>query len=222
MSGFKRVFSAALILYTLYFILCTPVLAAGASFSLSPASGTYQVGSVVSATITLDTAGNGTSGADAILLYEPEKLEAQAIVVGTIYTSYPVRTISATAGKISISGITSDPAASFAGRGTFATVKFKVLSTGTATVRFDFRPEAGPPASSQDSNVAKKGTQGKDILSSVSNATYTLSTSGGGGGVTPAPPTSGVFEITLALILGGFGLFLLGLVSLLKPSFSNG
>ena len=212
-SRFKQIIPF-LILYTLYSILYTPAAyAAGASLSLSPASGSYKTGSLISVAIVLDAAGNETSGADVILLYEPEKLGAEAITSGAIYTSYPVKTISSSAGRISISGIMADPAASFNSQGTFATVKFKVLTAGTTALRFDFRPDAGAPGSSQDSNVAKKGSLGEDILSSVSNATYTFSATGGG--ITPVPtvtpPTSGVVEITAAVFLGGLGLLALGL-----------
>ncbi|MBM3208788.1 hypothetical protein FJZ40_00640 [Candidatus Shapirobacteria bacterium] len=210
---FKRIFSIILILYTLYSTLYTPAWAAGASFSLSPASGTYKVGTVITATLTLDTAGNQSSGADAILLYEPEKLAAQSIVAGSIYDSYPEKTINSTGGKITISGITTDPSLGFLGKGTFATVKLKVLTSGTTTIRYDFNP-----GGSQDSNVAKKGSQGEDILSSVSNATYTLSTTGGGGGTNPSPtpPVSGASEFTIITLLGGLTLIVLSAI-LAKP-----
>jgi len=193
-----------------------PIYAAGASFSLSPASGSYKVDAAFNVNVVLNTGGEQTSGADAILLYEPQKLGVQTITAGTIFSSYPVKTTNSTAGKISISGIISDATSSFSGEGSFATITFKPLSSGTTTVRFDFT--LNEPT---DSNVAKKGTQGEDILSSVSNATYTLTgttvtpTPGSGG---PTPPTSGVFEITFAFLLAGLAFFTSGFFLFLKTA----
>jgi hypothetical protein len=189
----------------------SPTYATGASFSLSPASGTYKTGTSFNVNINLNTGGNQTSGADAIILYEPEKLAAQSITPGTIFSSYPVKTINSTAGRISISGIVTEATSSFVGEGTFATITFKVLSSGTTTLRFDFK--AGEPT---DSNVAKKGTQGEDILSSVSNATYTLTGTTNPSPTGSPPPTSGIFELTLGLLLAGFTLLASGFF-LLKP-----
>lgn len=228
-NRFKQIISLLLILYTLYYILFSglrenklclyapTVYAAGASFSLSPASGIYPVGKTFNVDINLNTGGNETSGADTILLYEPEKLEAQGLVAGTIYTSYPVKTINSTAGRISISGIVAEATSSFAGEGTFATITFKPLTSGTTTLRFDFTQNEPT-----DSNVAKKGTQGEDILNSVSNATYTLTGSAAtptpGAGGFPPPPTSGVFEITLSILLAGLIFFASGFFLFLKPA----
>lgn len=209
-------FLSLLVLFTIYYLLSVPIAyAAGATFSLSPASGSHNIGSVFSVNVILNTGSNETSGADAILIYEPAKLSAQSITAGAIYDSYPIKTINATAGKILISGITSNASSSFSGNGTFATIAFKPLVSGTSTLRFDFK--ANEPT---DSNVAKKGTQGEDILTSVSNATYTITS----GSVTPtpgaggAPPVSGVFEVTLAITLVGLGLFTSGFFLFRKNS----
>ena len=216
-NRFKRII-VQLFSFALLFFLILPrithrvsfsVFATDASFSLSPASGTYQVGTAFNVNINLNTGGNETSGSDAILLYEPEKIEAKGITAGTIYSSYPVKTINSTAGKISISGITSDAASSFSGEGTFATINFRPLSSGTTTIRFNFTQDEPT-----DSNVAKKGTQGEDILASVSNATYTLTgttaTPTPGTGGAPTPPVSGILEITLGILGLGFVFFTSG------------
>lgn len=225
-NEFKRIQMFSLfifILYTIYHILYTsPVHAAGASFSLLPASGTYRIGDFFDVAVNLNTGGEQTSGADSILLYEPEKLEAQGITTGSVYSSYPIKSINSTAGKISISGIISDATSSFSGEGVFASIKFKALTSGTTTLRFDFEP--GQPT---DSNIAKKGTQGEDILNSVANATYTIGTNAGDGFPSPMPtpipppPVSGVFEVTLAVLLGGFVFFLSGFLLLVKPLVSR-
>jgi len=66
-----------------------------------------------------------------------------------------------------------------------------------------------PPAQLPTSNVVY---QGEDLLGSISNASYTITSTPGVGGDTPSPspfksPVSGTTENTIFLLAGGGGLF---------------
>src|SRR3989344_3849404 len=77
-----------------------------ATLSLSPTSLSVTSTTPVTLTITLDTAGAKTDGTDARLVFDPSKLQAvDPITAGTIYSTYPAKTIDNTSGKVVISGI---------------------------------------------------------------------------------------------------------------------
>jgi hypothetical protein len=112
-----------------------------------------------------------------ILSYDPTVLSiAQTdITNGKIYADYPGNSVDSAAGKISVSGIASVSEA-YSGKGTFASLKFKVSSTaaaGATTLKFDFNP--ANKTNTTDSNVVERGTIA-DVLSSVTDGNYTVGT----------------------------------------------
>src|SRR3989344_3159138 len=165
-----------------------------ATFSLSPASGSYNAGDIFSVNILLNTGGSAVQGVDvAYLNYNPALLEAQdddsstvgiQITAGSLMPSTLTNVADNTAGKITFSQVT-DSGASYTGSGTLATIRFKALSAGTANATFDFT--AG---STIDTNIASAG---EDILGSVTNGSYVISapSSGGTSGGTTSGGTSG-------------------------------
>ena len=166
-----------------------------ATFSLSPASGSYSTGDIFSVNILLNTGGIASQGVDvAYLNYNPALLEAQdddsstvgiQITAGSLMPSTLTNIADNTAGKITFSQVT-DSGASYTGSGTLATIRFKALSAGTANVNFDFT--AG---STIDTNIASAGD---DILGSVTNGSYVITTPSSGGtsgGTTSGGTTSG-------------------------------
>lgn len=168
--------------------LATPVSAFAATLSLSPATGNANKGCVFSVDILLDTQGAQTDGTDVILTYEPSKLTLATtdITIGKIYADYPGNSVDPQAGKISISGISSVSDA-FNGKGTFATLKFKVspTATGNTTVKFDFNPN--DKTKTTDTNVVERGTIA-DVLTQVTDGSYTIGSGAcgtGGTGTTP-------------------------------------
>lgn len=151
-----------------------PVYAAGATLSLSPASGTYNKGCAFSMEIKLDTGGARTDGTDAILFYDPTRLSA-AIRSGTIYSDYPGNNVDAQTGKITVSGLAS-VSSPFTGSGTLATVDFTVLGNapaGVTQVKFDFDPN--DKGKTTDSNVVERDTV-SDVLDQVANASFNIGT----------------------------------------------
>lgn len=170
-----------------------PAMASAATLTLNPSSGTLNKGCEVSIKIDLDTQGVQTDGTDVIVLYNPAQLSitTSQITNGTIYPEYPGNSVDATAGKVSISGISS-VSAPFSGTGTFATLKFRVASTLAANaplnIAFDFDPNN--KTKTTDTNVVERGTIA-DVLNSVSNGTYTVGTGSCSSPVTASPSPVG-------------------------------
>jgi len=145
----------------------TATSANAASLSVTPATGNFTINQEFDVNIMLDTEGEEVTGTDVTLNYDATKLKVVTLTPGTIFGSYPIK--SASAGVITFTGIiTTGSQTGYTGSGTFGTVKFKVLQTGTTTLDFDFTKGAVA-----DSNVVST-TSGQDLLSSVTNASYIL------------------------------------------------
>lgn len=157
------------------------VLAASASLTFSPSSGTVTVGQDFNVAIQLDTNGAQTDGARALINYDTNKLEVRAISNG-VYETYPTKTWES--GQITISGLAPINGPYYSGSGTLATITFRPKATGSTTLTLNYT--AG---STTDSNVAEHGTSA-DILGSVGTATFTIQSAGAGATVPTATPTS--------------------------------
>lgn len=214
--------------------------AAGATLSLSPASGTFNQGCSFSLDILLDTGGVQTDGTDAILFYDPTRFTATKIRSGTIYSDYPGNSIDAQGGKITITGLSSVSTA-FSGQGVLGSIDFTVAAsapTSVSQIKFDFDPN--DKAKTTDSNVVERTTV-SDVLNQVNDGSYTIGTgscnsiaptpsvinynSGSGQGgtepvVTKTPPQAfpktppGTFEDTMVIVGVGTLLVILGILGL--------
>jgi hypothetical protein len=190
----------------LFFVFFPKNAFAAASLSFSPANQTVALNQNFTVNALLSTGGAETDGADLIIRYDGNKLQVVSAALGTLYTNKVVEDTS-TAGKITLRA-TSASDQSFNGNGTVATIVFKPIAEGTANVYFEFTS-----GSTTDTNVAFHGT---DVLGSTTNATYTINQSGVGGAnpsASPSIPVSGTVETTVALVGGGIGLVLLGLLA---------
>jgi len=190
----------------LFFIIFPKKAFAAASLSFSPANQTVALNQNFTVNMELSTGGAETDGADLIIRYDGNKLQVVSANLGTLYANKVVEDTS-TSGKITLRG-TSASDQSFNGNGTVGTLVFKPISEGTANIYFDFTS-----GSTTDTNIAYHGT---DVLGSVSNATYTINQTGVGGvnpSASPSIPVSGTVETTVALIGGGIGLVLLGILA---------
>lgn len=234
----KILFSALLSFLIINLYLVTPILAAQATLSLSPSTGTFGKGCQFTVDIKLNTGGAATDGTDAIITYDPTRLSTNtnSIASGTIYPDYPGNNVDEQNGKITVSGLSSVTSA-FSGSGNLATVTFSVkpeAPEGLTTIKFDF--DANDKAKTTDSNVVERGTV-SDILSSVVNGSYTITSGGctggavktgigGTGGVgTPSGtiddgfnkkilPDSGTSELTYTIAIVGSILAILGVLGL--------
>lgn len=228
------------LMFTVSFLPLT-TYAAGATLSVSPASGTIKKGCKISIDVKLDTGGSNTDGTDAILFYDPTKMIATSIRSGTIYPDYPGNNIDAQNGKITVSGVSS-AASTYSGSGTLATIDFTVpleASSGAALVKFDFDPN--DKAKTSDSNVAVfEGGDVTDVLNQVTDGNFVVSSSGGcsiggsgGSGTvvlptktpvggpeeflptkTPVLPQGADFQTTWAVAAAGIALTVLGAIGL--------
>jgi len=213
--------------------MATPASALAATLSVSPPTGTFNQGCNFSVNVLVDTAGVITDGTDAVIKYDPARLTANApVIIGTIYPEYPIAIIDVAKGEIKVSGIASS-SQSYSGSGVLATINFTVANSGTPTaLTFDFDPNN--KGTTTDSNVVEKDSI-RDVLSSVTNGSYTLGTNtcasqtatpGNPGGAAPrgavstpsatqAPlPDAGSETLTYTLAIVGSVLTVLGILGL--------
>jgi peptidoglycan hydrolase-like protein with peptidoglycan-binding domain len=130
--------------------------------------------------VLLNTQGQPIDGVDIQALnYNPYNLQlidadvlapGVQIQAGSLMPNTVANSVDTMNGKIVFSQITNG-GSTYTGSGTLATMTFKALIAGTASISFNFTPGA-----TTDSNVA---SQGNDILSSVANGTFTINNAGG-------------------------------------------
>lgn len=184
-----------------------PPIAYAATMSLSPATGSYALGSTFTVDVIVDPAGDSISAASAIINFDNSKLTAVSVTKGSMFSMDPLANTIGTSptdptkgeirydsGSLGGSGITT--------RGTLATITFRTLAPGTAAVTFVFDPTL---------------TTGTSLVAAASGPTNLLTTTSGGSytilsaGRTPTtnvmtypPYVAGALENTLAVIFGGF------------------
>lgn len=185
------------IIVSLILVLVSTTPAFAATLSLSPSAGTYNKGCTFSLEVKLDTQGVQTDGTDAILLYDQSKVTATSIVSGTIYADYPGNNIDDSKGVVTTSGLASI-SSPFSGVGTLATINFVVkdaAQVGATQISFDFNPN--DKTKTTDSNVVQRGGSAAEVLSSVTNGSYTIGTGvcGSTGTVTTLPKTGGQGQV---------------------------
>lgn len=164
----KRIFLAPLF----FFAFATNIFAA--ELTITPQ--TRTVADSFDLTINVDPKGASVSGVDAIVKYEPDKLEATLIQNG-VFEQYLKKNINKTTGVIEISAYNTTTLIS--APTVVAKISFKPLvTTGTTPVDFVFTL-----GGQTGSHVASNGT---DILETVVGGVYTISTTTE---VTPPPAT---------------------------------
>jgi hypothetical protein len=162
-----------LITSTFFFVVFMfAIQAQAATLSASPVEGPITIGDTFTVEILLDTEGENTDGVDIKYLnFDPDLLEVQEVVSGTLYPSTQVNEFDNTVGTINFAQVTTAKS-KYNGSGVLATITFLVKSKSRkATLDFDF--ELG---NTIDTNVASGGT---DVLTSVENGMYKLGSSQG-------------------------------------------
>ncbi len=179
----------------------TPV----ATLSLSPSSTSVGRGCNLAVDINLNTGGANTDGTDVIIKFDRTKFTAVSITPGIIYPDYPASSPDNSTGTISISGLAAVDKP-FNGTGKFATINFTAnpgATAGLTQVTFDFDPNNKQKTT--DTNVVQTGTV-QDILNSVQNGTYTVTTGSCAGGGVPTPiPVAGAGAAGFGSGATGFG-----------------
>ncbi len=210
-----------LILFILLALTVFPgrrVQAAGANYSLSPATSIVSVGDALAVDVVADTGGVAVTRFVVVISFDTTKLQVvdsdsttagTQIRKGTLTTQPPtVNKVDVVAGKITYdSGTLTTP---YSSRGVLATIIFKTIAKGTVTPTISFTESQMLGTGGTNSlEVATNGTYViQDSATSVTPpATTTTSPNASTSGTTKGGlPSTGVFEDTLAVLLLGGGL----------------
>lgn len=140
------------------------VISNSAKISLSTSKTNLRVGEIVPVAVVVDTGEKAVSGADLIIHFDLNVLEASgdAIIKGKIFDEYPLVSVDAKNGLISISGVSSLNK-NFKGSGQFALINFKAKAPGKTSLTVDFKK-----GSTTASNLVDASTS-QNVLDNVDN-----------------------------------------------------
>jgi len=165
-----------------YLFILAPVEAAYLKFDKATTSVT--AGSTFTLNAVVDAGIDQITSTDMWILYDPTLIEAQSASSGAFF---PAVTNNLSSGKTYIAGLITTPGTYMTGVGTVATITFRALKNGTATVAYDCRTDA-----SNSSKVIKNAVDPINIIVCSQNGTSVV-TVGTGGTVAPttgAQPTT--------------------------------
>lgn len=151
----------------------SPVLSKVNPVSVKPTDGkillgtsktNFHIGEMVPIAVTIDTGGHGIAGADLILHFDPQVLEATSgsAIKGKTFDDYPLVSVNAKNGLVSISGI-DNLNNHFKGTGLFAMINFRAKAAGQTQLTIDFQK-----GSTTSSNLVDV-TSSKNILGQVNS-----------------------------------------------------
>lgn len=153
------------------------VQAAGASLSISPASGVYEVGATVDISFLLDTGGVAVNTVNADIRFPADKLQVVNPAASTSFISLWVTapSYSNTDGTLLFQGGLPTPGIKTSA-GVISTVTFRVKSAGKATISF-----------ATTSRVLQNDGEGTNILRSTGTADLTLKSPPPAGPIVTSP-----------------------------------
>lgn len=153
-----------LIFNFLFLILASEARAAGASLYLSPASGTFFVGSTFDVSVFVNTGGEDVNAVEVNLKFDPTKLQIASPTAGKsfieVWVSQP--TYSNTKGTMGFIGGVPSPGINTSS-GLVSTITFRAISQGETTVLF-----------LGSCKVLRNDPEGTNILTSMGRGVYTL------------------------------------------------
>ncbi|MCX6732462.1 MAG: cohesin domain-containing protein [Candidatus Roizmanbacteria bacterium] len=173
-------------LVSIYFFICLfaflfvtlPVEAASLKFDQGTV--TVGAGSTFTLNAVIDAGSDQITSTDMWILYDSTLLEAQSASAAAYF---PAVTNNITAGKIYIAGLVTDPGTYKTGVGNVATITFKGLKNGQATITYDCRADV-----SNSSKVIKNAVDPTNVINCAQNGT-SIVTIGTGGTATSLTPT---------------------------------
>lgn len=146
-----------------FFFLLSGEKASAATLSLTPGSGTFEVGSTFDVSVMLNTEGKSVNAIKASLFFSANILQVASPSAGqstvTLWASPP--TYSNTSGTITLEG--GFPNGANLTNGLVTRITFRVKGTGTAIVKFQ-----------DNSKVLLDDGKGTETLSQTNNGIYTL------------------------------------------------
>jgi len=220
----RVVFITSIFLLASLFIGGKDVLA-GPRLYFDPASGSYDNGQEFTVTLKIDTNSQEAKAADGIINFDSSRLEVKTVVeAGEPFFPDMTYVLAADDGRLSIFNFEIDPYKSSSGSGDLATITFKTIAEGSASV--SLLCQSGD--STDSSIVSLSGSD--DIIDCASNGSGSYVIGGGIGGLegtnsptptlatssataTPTPselPQTGVETPLLILALAGGIVLLLG------------
>lgn len=145
---------------------------------------TVAPGSTFTLNAVIDAGSDQITSTDMWILYDSTLLEAQSASAAAYF---PAVTNNITAGKIYIAGLVTDPGTYKTGVGNVATITFKGLKNGQATLTYDCRADV-----SNSSKVIKNAVDPTNVINCAQNGTSIVTIGTGAGALTPTTfvPTS--------------------------------
>lgn len=198
----KRSILALYILLGIIGFIFIPGVNAAGTFSISPSSGNYLKSCNQSVDIVINVTSGNSNAADAIITYDITKIEiidalpsvpGTQILPGNAFDSYAGNTVNTLTGEIKLVGYSSS--GTLQNSATFASILFKSKPLATNGA-FNFTFVGANPYNTLDSNIADSTTS-FDMLTSVSNASYTFVNGSCATDVTP-PTISFISPLNLA------------------------
>jgi hypothetical protein len=178
-----RFASVCLIIFSfVYLFASSPVEAASLKFDQGTVS--VAAGSTFTLNAVIDAGSDQITSTDMWILYDSTLLEAQSASAAAYF---PAVTNNITAGKIYIAGLVTDPGTYKTGVGNVATITFKGLKNGQATITYDCRADV-----SNSSKVIKNAVDPTNVINCAQNGTSIVTIGTGAGVLTPTSfvPTS--------------------------------
>lgn len=157
-----------------------------ASLQFDPTTVTTQQDETFDIKVDVDSGTNEILGVDAKITYDKALLTVEEVTDGTFFPNIGKVDYS-TQGEIYIAGIVDDPGDFKKGTGTLATIKFKAVTDGTATLAFTCTPgETG-----KDSNIVNNDFAATDVINCTENGTSRVTIGVGGSETTATPSPTG-------------------------------
>jgi len=208
-----RTFLFSSICLFVFFFTCLFLVegAQAASVRFDTATVSVSVGSTFTINAVVDAGSDQITSTDMWILYDSSLLEAESASAAAFF---PAVTSNITAGKIYIAGLVTNIGTYETGSGNVATITFKGLHNGTATISYDCRADV-----SNSTKVIKNAVDPTNIIICGQNGT-SIVTIGTGASLTPtaipttvygsqavptALPQTGIMDVIPKLfIVGGF------------------
>jgi len=208
----KKILTVILLagLFYLMFPAALTVEAAGIQFS--PTTVTTTANQTFTVTTNINVGSDQVLSTDAYITYDGSVIEAQSVAAGTFF---PIVTPNITTGRVYIAGMVSDSASPKTGSGTLATITFKGLKDGSATISVDCSASKIVKNDANGTNLiicSDNNSSAVTVGAGSSGGTNDGTTTGGSSGTT-APtqlPRTGAFEDLAKLSQWGVVLVILG------------
>ncbi len=145
------------------------------------ASVSTSVDNTFSVQVVVDATPDEINSIDAYINYDSNLLQAQSVTAGTFFPSIAQNL---TTGRVYVAGYVDDPATSKSGTGTVATITFKALQEGTATLTYSCDTSVN-----ESSKIIKNDIDATNVIVCSSNGSSTVTIGAAGSSSSSSTPT---------------------------------